>query len=88
MTLSATRQMSGLLPKILKHRNQQPDEEIHRVRSRAKERQSSWSLEPSMVSRGGILLHHPGGCLKPLLLDFNGGFTTQPWLIKSLGIGD
>ena len=74
-------QMSGLLPRILKHRNQQPDEEIHRARSRTKNFQSSWSLVPSTVAHGGILLHQPGISLKPLLLDFNGGFTTQAWLI-------
>ena len=40
--------------------NQQPVEEIHRVRSRTKEFLSSWSLGLDTVAHGNVLAPQPG----------------------------
>lgn len=48
-----------LLDKIIKGENEQPDEDMHRVRSWTKERLSSCSLGPCTVAHVSILAHQP-----------------------------
>ena len=45
-----------------------------------------WSLVQQPVR--DILLYQPGSLRNPAFWVFNGGFTTQVWLIKSVGTGD
>ena len=69
--------------------NQQPDGEVHVVRSRAKGfLWSLWHLEPSTVAHGNILVFQPGSSLKPAPFGFYGGFIAYARLVKSLDIGD
>ena len=68
--------------------NQYPDEEIHRVRSWTKGLLFLWSLGPSTVAHGSILVPHLEALRTPSLLGFYGGFITQAQLINSLAIGD
>lgn len=59
-----THQITDLLQSIVKDTNQEPDEDMHRVRSQTKELLPSWNLEPSKVAHGSFLVPQSGRSLK------------------------
>ena len=71
----------NLLQRISKDMNQQPDEEIHRVRSQTKELLSLWSLRPSTMACGSVLVHQPGS-------SSNSFFSEFLWRLHYIGMVD
>ena len=68
--------LPSFLKKILKDRNQQPDEMIHRARSQTKESLSSWSWWYSKEFCSPVWRFSKKG-QKTVLLGFYGGFVMQ-----------
>lgn len=81
-------QTTGLLQRIWKDMNQQPGEEIHRVRSQTRGLLPLWSLRTITPACGGIWFFHPEALRKPISWDFYGGFRKSEQLIKSLALGN
>ena len=76
-----TQEIPDLLPKILKDRNQQPDDEIQRARSQPKACLSLWSLGFGMIVHGWGFPN-----LKALIIPFFWGFmeASLDWLNHGL----
>ena len=68
--------------------NQQPGEEIQRMRSQTWGLLPLWSLRTITLARGGIWFFNPEALGKPISWDLYGGFRKSEQLIKSLALGN